>query len=64
MWIMVPAAIVQSTLDELKDLLEAGDIVIDGGNSYYRDDIDPRQAAQGAGHPLHRLRHQRRDLGP
>ena len=39
LWIMVPAAIVQSTLDELKGLLEEGDIVIDGGNSYYRDDI-------------------------
>ncbi|MGO9343645.1 MAG: phosphogluconate dehydrogenase (NAD(+)-dependent, decarboxylating) [Acidimicrobiales bacterium] len=39
LWIMVPAAIVQSTLDQLTGLLEAGDIVIDGGNSYYRDDI-------------------------
>jgi len=39
-WIMVPAASVQSTLDTLKPLLAAGDIVIDGGNSYYRDDID------------------------
>jgi 6-phosphogluconate dehydrogenase len=39
LWIMVPAGIVQSTLDELEDLLEPGDIVIDGGNSYYRDDI-------------------------
>jgi 6-phosphogluconate dehydrogenase len=39
-WIMVPAASVQSTLDELKRLLAAGDIIIDGGNSYYRDDID------------------------
>jgi 6-phosphogluconate dehydrogenase len=39
MWIMVPAAIVQGTLDELMGLLDAGDIVIDGGNSYYRDDI-------------------------
>jgi 6-phosphogluconate dehydrogenase len=39
-WIMVPAAVVQSTIDQLKPLLEAGDIVIDGGNSYYRDDID------------------------
>jgi 6-phosphogluconate dehydrogenase len=39
LWIMVPAGIVQKTLDELKGLLEAGDIVIDGGNSYYRDDI-------------------------
>jgi 6-phosphogluconate dehydrogenase len=38
-WLMLPAAIVQSTLDELADLLEADDAVIDGGNSYYRDDI-------------------------
>ena len=38
-WIMVPAAIVQTTLDNLTGLLESGDIVIDGGNSYYRDDI-------------------------
>jgi len=39
MWIMVPAAIVQPTLDQLTGLLEPGDMVIDGGNSYYRDDI-------------------------
>src|SRR5579863_8962446 len=39
LWIMVPAGIVQSTLGELSDLLEDGDIVIDGGNSYYRHDI-------------------------
>jgi 6-phosphogluconate dehydrogenase len=39
LWIMVPAAIVQRTLDQLTGLLEPGDIVIDGGNSYYRDDI-------------------------
>jgi 6-phosphogluconate dehydrogenase len=39
LWIMVPAGIVQSTLDQLAGLLEAGDIVIDGGNSYYQDDI-------------------------
>jgi 6-phosphogluconate dehydrogenase len=38
-WIMVPAAVVQPTLDDLVPLLDAGDIVIDGGNSYYRDDI-------------------------
>jgi 6-phosphogluconate dehydrogenase len=39
-WIMVPAAVVQPTLDELRPLLEPGDMIIDGGNSYYRDDID------------------------
>jgi 6-phosphogluconate dehydrogenase len=39
-WIMVPAAVVQSTLEQLKPLLDEGDILIDGGNSYYRDDIE------------------------
>jgi 6-phosphogluconate dehydrogenase len=39
LWIMVPAGIVQQTLEELMGLLEPGDIVIDGGNSYYQDDI-------------------------
>ena len=38
-WIMVPAGLVQQMVDELKDLLEDDDTLIDGGNSYYRDDI-------------------------
>jgi 6-phosphogluconate dehydrogenase len=38
-WIMVPAGVVQATLEQLRPLLEDGDTVIDGGNSYYRDDI-------------------------
>jgi 6-phosphogluconate dehydrogenase len=38
-WIMVPAGVVGSTLDQLRPQLAADDIVIDGGNSYYRDDI-------------------------
>jgi 6-phosphogluconate dehydrogenase len=38
-WIMVPAGVVQATLDDLVPLLDADDVVIDGGNSYYRDDI-------------------------
>jgi 6-phosphogluconate dehydrogenase len=38
-WLMLPAAIVDPELSALAPLLEAGDIVIDGGNSYYRDDI-------------------------
>ncbi len=38
-WLMLPAAITGSTLDELAELLDPGDAVIDGGNSYYRDDI-------------------------
>ncbi|HEV2372912.1 MAG TPA: decarboxylating 6-phosphogluconate dehydrogenase [Streptosporangiaceae bacterium] len=38
-WLMLPAAVVQPTLDQLAPLLEPGDTVIDGGNSFYRDDI-------------------------
>ncbi len=38
-WLMVPAAVVDKTLANLTGLLEPGDIVIDGGNSYYHDDI-------------------------
>ena len=39
-WIMVPAAFVDGEIAELEKHLEPGDIIIDGGNSYYRDDID------------------------
>jgi 6-phosphogluconate dehydrogenase len=38
-WLMVPAAVVDQTLHDLTPLLEADDIVIDGGNSHYHDDI-------------------------
>jgi 6-phosphogluconate dehydrogenase len=43
-WIMVPAAIAGDTVSELAGHCERGDIVIDGGNSYYRDDIDRAEA--------------------
>ena len=49
LWLMVPAGIVQPTLDNLRPLLDAGDIVIDGGNSYYRDDIIRAEALQADG---------------
>ena len=39
-WIMVPAAFTGTTVTDLAALMDAGDIVIDGGNSYYRDDVD------------------------
>ena len=48
-WIMVPAAVVQPTLDQLVGLLEADDIIIDGGNSYYRDDITRAKALKESG---------------
>ena len=38
-WLMVPAAVVDNTIEELAGQLQSGDIVIDGGNSYYVDDI-------------------------
>ncbi|MFD3586822.1 phosphogluconate dehydrogenase (NAD(+)-dependent, decarboxylating) [Streptomyces sp. NPDC058683] len=51
LWLMLPAAIVDSILDQLEPLLEPGDILIDGGNSYYRDDIS--RAKRLAGKSLH-----------
>ena len=50
-WLMVPAGVVDATLETLVPRLERGDIVIDGGNSFYRDDID--RAARLAGRGLH-----------
>jgi len=38
-WVMVPAAVTGATVQELATHLESGDMIIDGGNSYYRDDI-------------------------
>src|ERR1700674_1744257 len=38
-WLMVPAGVVDATLRDLVPKLESGDILIDGGNSYYIDDI-------------------------
>ena len=38
-WIMVPAGVVAATLSQLVPLLDRDDVVIDGGNSYYRDDL-------------------------
>jgi 6-phosphogluconate dehydrogenase len=50
-WLMVPAAVVDATLHELEAKLDAGDIVIDGGNSYYIDDI--RRAKELAAKGIH-----------
>jgi 6-phosphogluconate dehydrogenase len=48
-WMMVPAAVVDPTLDQLVPLMEAGDIIVDGGNSYYRDDIERARRLQPKG---------------
>jgi 6-phosphogluconate dehydrogenase len=48
-WLMVPAAFVDAELDTLTKLLEPDDIVIDGGNSYYHDDIRRAASLKTAG---------------
>lgn len=48
-WIMVPAGYVDATLGDLVPLLDADDVVIDGGNSYYRDDITRSASLRSAG---------------
>jgi 6-phosphogluconate dehydrogenase len=50
-WLMVPAAVVDRTLEALIPLLEPDDVVIDGGNSHYHDDI--RRAGQLGARRLH-----------
>ncbi len=50
-WLMVPAGVVDGTIDELVTHLAAGDTIIDGGNSYYIDDI--RRARQLSQRKLH-----------
>jgi 6-phosphogluconate dehydrogenase len=50
-WLMVPAAVVDKTISELVPHLEPGDIVIDGGNSWYGDDV--RRAKELANKKIH-----------
>jgi 6-phosphogluconate dehydrogenase len=52
-WMMVPAAVVDRTLDDLAPRLERDDVVVDGGNSYYVDDI--RRARELAARGIHYL---------
>jgi 6-phosphogluconate dehydrogenase len=48
-WLMVPAAVVDPVLESLIPLLDKGDIVVDGGNSYYHDDIRRAEAMREKG---------------
>ncbi len=52
-WLMVPAAVVDNTLRDLAARTQAGDVIIDGGNSYYVDDI--RRAAELKARGIHYL---------
>ncbi len=48
-WVMVPAAFAGDTVTDLAALMSDGDIVIDGGNTYYRDDVDRSAALRPQG---------------
>ncbi len=50
-WLMLPAAFTGDTVTTLLGLLDEGDTIVDGGNSYYRDDVDRAEIA--AGHGVH-----------
>jgi 6-phosphogluconate dehydrogenase len=50
-WLMVPAAFVDQTISELVPMLDAGDILIDGGNSFYQDDM--RRGGELHSHGVH-----------
>ena len=50
-WIMVPAAFAGTTVQQLAELMDAGDTIIDGGNTYYREDVD--RAVQLAPRGIH-----------
>ena len=48
-WTMVPAAFTEDTIFKLADLVGDKDVLIDGGNSYYRDDISRAETSSRAG---------------
>jgi hypothetical protein len=52
-WLMVPAAFAGESVSELGASMEPGDVVIDGGNSYYRDDTERAHALAPQEHSIH-----------
>ena len=63
-WLMVPSGeATESMVNKLAELFEPGDILIDGGNSYFKDDVRRGEALKGEGYPVRGRRHQRRRLG-
>ena len=64
-WLMVPAGEpTEQMFRTLLALLEPGDVIVDGGNSNFRDSIRRSKEAAGEGRPLRRRGRLRRDLGP
>ena len=64
LWMMVPVAHVAATIETFAPLLDAGDILVDGGNTRYHDDIRRARELQARQYSLRRRRHERRHLGP
>ena len=58
-WVMIPAAITGEVVEQLAELMAADDVIIDGGNSYYRDDIARATKLQSRGIHYIDCRHQR-----
>jgi 6-phosphogluconate dehydrogenase len=56
-WLMVPSKFVDGVLDEVVPQLQPNDIVIDGGNTFFKDTLRRGEDTQGKRHPLCRLRH-------
>src|SRR6266704_2571557 len=48
-WVMVPAGVAGRVVEELAGLMAPGDVVIDGGDSYYRDDVQRAEALAAGG---------------
>ena len=53
LWLMLPAAVTEEVINELQGLLEPDDVIIDGGNSFYRDDV--LRANQLSTHQIHHV---------
>ena len=63
-WVMLPAGkITEATIDELTKWMESGDVIIDGGNSFWQDDVRRGKALEGTRPSLRRRRHVGRRLG-
>ena len=62
-WVMIPAGITDKVVQQLADLMEDGDIILNGGNSNYREDYDRAADLGQARHQLSRRRHERRRVG-
>ena len=63
-WVMLPAGkITEATIDALAKLMQPGDVIIDGGNTFWQDDVRRGKALKERGLHYRRRRHQRRRLG-